>query len=758
MNSMKELILTSVFTENFDHAEAVKWITENPVESFQLAKEASSTFLRDNWTGPPATVPSVHDELARKYLGDAEPAYHLCRSPSNLVIALKILESLTRTTSKFQYLLELVKIYWMQQNLLEESLPQLYENVQKISAIVDNDESLTAECDVRNKVEYYLIMCHIAAYYQDFAKATFLIQKAQKLAKVSSSITGILGKRTRFQEKDYAQLVVDVGNDNTVKKTGHDTDVEWRNLPHNVPLDDDTLLPVRTLAEDLPQRHLQDHEAAVLLSEGLLLHRRQAKQNLQDEEIMAFIEFILRSRPPYSIQATALFQRSKLEVDKVRKTLRAMQQLETLLTAYNSADGASFSERENLALAVNLPPFWKIQQELGYALLLNGCTRDAVNIFTSMELWEDVIECYQRVGQKVKAEDLIVKELAARPLPSMWCRLGDLREDVECYDKAWELSKHRSFRSRKDLGRLYIKRKEFTEAVKVLREGLEVNAVESGTWFLLGYALVKLKEYGSAETAFRRCISLDPDNSLAWNNLGSIALHLGNDQKAYKILRESVKTNFENWNIWDNYQNACQRVKDFDEEIHAFHRLLELRGSVNAEALALLVAAVVGGVTDLQGASATRLLAKVKTLMGAVTAKIPDNSRIWYLYGKLQAAEMTTVPGSERKEVLESVVQKLQKAYRHSVREKDWEKEESSLTNCLMIVKELTDAQTSLMEADISEEERQSIKSSLRVMLESVVIKVQRSYLNDISGELRVPEGVVKLFESIQQSLVIFKN
>ena len=95
----------------------------------------------------------------------------------------------------------------------------------------------------------------------------------------------------------------------------------------------------------------------------------------------------------------------------------------------------------------------------------------------------------------------------------MWCRLGDIREDVACYERAWELSDHRSARSRRDLGRLLLKRQDFAAAATVLRQGVEINSIDAGAWFSLGFCLIKTGDFAQAEFALRRCVSLDPDNA-----------------------------------------------------------------------------------------------------------------------------------------------------------------------------------------------------------------------------------------------------
>ena len=296
-----------------------------------------------------------------------------------------------------------------------------------------------------------------------------------------------------------------VGNDSV--------DLSKKKFPAEVPLDDDTLLNEAALSTAQPEYSLNDHESAVLLVDGLVGQRRRARTGLEDEELLAYLKVVLHSTNSFAVRTVALFHRSKLEGGNRRRTLRAMSQFETLMNAFKSEAENNASDRLSFVLAVNAPPFWKIEEALGFNLIQNGCTKEAINIFTGLELWEDVVECYQRIGQKVKAEDLVMKELAKNETASMWCRLGDIREDVVCYEKAWEVSSHRSFRSRRDLGRLLLKRKEYEGARDALKQGLEVNGIDGSAWFSLGYCHMKTGDYSAADRAFRRCVNLDPENA-----------------------------------------------------------------------------------------------------------------------------------------------------------------------------------------------------------------------------------------------------
>lgn len=55
-----------------------------------------------------------------------------------------------------------------------------------------------------------------------------------------------------------------------------------------------------------------------------------------------------------------------------------------------------------------------------------------------------------------KAETVIREQLAIKETANLWCFLGDVTNNITCYEKAWELSNHRSARAQRCLGYIYL--------------------------------------------------------------------------------------------------------------------------------------------------------------------------------------------------------------------------------------------------------------------------------------------------------------
>ena len=138
-----------------------------------------------------------------------------------------------------------------------------------------------------------------------------------------------------------------------------------------------------------------------------------------------------------------------------------------------------------------------MQRELADVLVRMGCLSSAVEVLSRLEMWEELALCYQGVGRKAKAIELVQGLLDKQPTPGLLCLMGDITEvrgweeggkgsctvlqNADCYEKAWELSACRSSRAQKSLGLWYLRREQYAESVACLQKSLAINSMQAGT-------------------------------------------------------------------------------------------------------------------------------------------------------------------------------------------------------------------------------------------------------------------------------------
>ena len=68
------------------------------------------------------------------------------------------------------------------------------------------------------------------------------------------------------------------------------------------------------------------------------------------------------------------------------------------------------------------------QKELATVLVRLGALSSAAEVLTRLEMWEELAMCYQSVGRKAKAREIVQQQLDREPTPSLLCLMGDIMQ------------------------------------------------------------------------------------------------------------------------------------------------------------------------------------------------------------------------------------------------------------------------------------------------------------------------------------------
>ena len=554
-------------------------------------------FVQANWTGPdldfkpsdvillPETSPSLTDNtLDGKALIElvygGEPAYHLAQSPTFLRLAQLLLN--------FPYQCMQSGSWWrlrvalVHQQILDDFVA-LPESV--LSSLDPLTYTIAADPDLAGRLllEQGLLEHH---FTHDKSAADHFVRAARATG-LRYELTGALGKRTKFQQTELSQLVL-LAESRTREETGDGRQVTnlsaekpadrngsvkqvAANVPETLALNDDTLLEQTEFTSSAPsapnsllshidpsnQPPLHPIDQCILLSLCLNVRNTSPSHGLTSEQMSPYVTRVISHPRNWSIHTMALLLRSRLESSRTRTVERSTLQLQALIDQMPTAD-STISERLLYFHCIPLPSKWEMERELGLRFLSLGVVKSALDIFERLEMWEEVVKCWQSMERRDKALAIVRDLLEGRKAEAdivisrgktassnhrqgldisreakLWCLLGDLEPEnaSEHYNRAWSVSKETSGRAMRSLGGYHFARGEYAETIKCLRRAVTINPLLSRSWFILGCAYIRQENWEGGKEAFGRCVAIDDEDGESWNNLASMYLRMGGNQK-----------------------------------------------------------------------------------------------------------------------------------------------------------------------------------------------------------------------------------
>lgn len=542
----------------------------------------------------------------------------------------------------------------VQQKSLEENSATIFNTFQKIQEKLTDDKLM----EIKNVRFRFLIQLELISVYLMYRRVTVVDELLKKLKadyKIETLEEGILGVRTKWQQKPLPQYHVSIrqqSNEDLLlssQQTHGDT-----KLLELLKLDDDTRLESIKFLDD---KHNELQELSSIMQNFLIINTRyleisQPKDKLSDEEIKPYLMLLLRqSNGPWSIRLNTLQMNIAFESNHKRTVERSLRQCEDLVNTINSNDGTS---KHRLSYFFSSLMFlrYKLEVQLADLMMSLGLIKGALDIYLKTYQWEHVINCYTRLQLKHKAAEVIQQELEKKPSAKLYCLLGDATDDVSFYEKAWNFSKQRSGLAQKHFGMYYFGRNDFEKAIPHLQKSLEINSLQENLWLRLGYAALSLEKYELASNAYIRYTQLEPNGFESWNNLAKCFIKLGNKKRAHKVLQESLKCNYDNWKIWENFLLVSIDIGCFEDALNGYNRLIELKESYfDEEVLVILIKAIDSNLIDADGNAANRLRKKALEMLAHLGSKRTNEGIIWEL------SSLITIEPLKKAE-------KLQKAYK----------------------------------------------------------------------------------------------
>ncbi|EMD86001.1 hypothetical protein COCC4DRAFT_175805 [Bipolaris maydis ATCC 48331] len=633
---------------------------------FLIAVAALHAFLQSNVTGPPLPFKSAEVLLPKDIAGDAKAltktrgelvtslnadgvaAYRLTPNIELLCLADTILISPPIQKNIPVSVWARLRTNFIHQRLLSEAAPSLqdaiYDNLKGVEDLIQNSGKIYEIKDLHTT--FLLERAAIHTHHGLDKKARADLDQAASERKFEFALTGLMGKRTKFQQKDTSQLIV------LARSAGSEASgtTEETSKPKKLDLNDDTLLESISFTNDAVSTEIKDEseipaslqsidpsnqplldplDSVIMLSLAESIKNTNPADGLTREQTEPYATRVLEGGSSnWQVYTQALLVRSRIEGYKPRTMERGLLQLQALVD-----QSASVEERLRYIFPLCSPSRWELESELAARWVALGGLRSALEIYERLELWAEAALCYAATEKEDRARKIIRRQLfhatngddekvdmdaemwqgAERDpppaeAPRYYCILGDIDKDLSLYEKAWQVSGKRYARAQRSLGQRYIAARDYEKAAEAYSLSLKINALHHPAWFALGCARLELHEFKNAVEAFSRCVQLDDQDAEAWSNLAASLLHLRPKQvtnhprtDALKAFKRAATIKHDDYRIWNNVLAVATSTSppSWQDAITAQRRICELRGQtdgekcVDAEILNMLVKHVV---------------------------------------------------------------------------------------------------------------------------------------------------------------------
>jgi tetratricopeptide (TPR) repeat protein len=603
-------------------------IQENPLFLqhlfFITGLAALGAFLQSNATGPPLSfasskilfpehvasdskvIASVRQILIKSLGADGEAAYKLTPNIELFCLADAILTCPPILKNIPAARWAKFRVDFLHQRLLSGIAPSLqksiYDGLDLVSKLLL--ESEPGKQDKNTQVSFLLERATIHTHHGFDKLARADLDLATKERDFKFALTGLLGKRTKFQQKDISQLVVLACSAEDAQSLSENTsEVDNAQNGHSVGgdqpkvlnLDDDTLLESISFSEkpktsldptDInaippqlasldPEKQpiLRPLDSIILLSLAASITNTNPADGLTREETMPYATRVLDGGSSnWQVYTQALLLRSRIEGYKSRTIERGLLQLQalvdqviadttstagelnaaapaatTFLPKGDASDAAPASQRLLYIYQLCTPTRWELEAELAARWVSLGGLRSALEIYERLEMWPEVALCWAATERDDKARKIVRKQL-------FHAADGDdqaVDEDIE----QWTGTERDP--APLDAPRLYCILADIDKNVEFYERAWEVsNQRYARAQRSLGRHYYGLRDYTKASFAFSKALKVSQLDHATWFALGCALLELEEFGKAVEAFTRAVQLDDTDAEAWSNLAAA----------------------------------------------------------------------------------------------------------------------------------------------------------------------------------------------------------
>lgn len=570
-------------------------------------------FITDNFTGP-----SVMERLDNSKVNEI-----LEKIPGNYIMDINIDGEEIHNNAKC------VEFLWLAKNIIEKyNGPDLW--ISRVSIVhqkVLSGPSLT----LKNKIMKSATGIELAIAYRQFGEFDKFFEQLEivkKDIKLEFSLTGKMGKKTKFQQDSQSQLVLDVKNCESIRRSDQKLSLDqFSSNNREIKLDDDiNLLERPKMDEIFTLQKLTNEELAVFLLQTHAFTDKEARQETLDEQKLPFLQSILELKPDYDIVTCAIFEKSIIEQNSHSTQHRAALQLQSIIDDFNAQNSEC---RTKNFFIIEHPAIWSVRREMGLQMLKIGAAKSASKIFVEYKMWDELGLCAMLLNDPSIAVDVLEK--VDPPTPLVLSVLGEQKCSKEILLQAWELSNKRYARSVRSLAKIFLREKNWKEASEYFEISLKINPLYPDAWFSCGCSYMMLNNHEKAIICFQEVISQRDDDSETYSNLAACFTTLERHQEAHKAISQAIRHERRRYRLWENFINISKNAEKYSDMMHGLEELNRYQPKwVNNSILFDALNAFSKNSPD--------LLQRLLVVIEKISQSASCGSGFWELYGDINSA------------------------------------------------------------------------------------------------------------------------
>ncbi|KAK5729192.1 hypothetical protein LTR15_002334 [Elasticomyces elasticus] len=596
---------------------------------FCIGYAALLAFLQSNVTGPPLPfVPAkalfppdvaidvhgaknVRSALLRGLSMDGIAAYKLTPNIELLCLADAIMTCPPILKNFKAARWAKMRIAFLQQRLLSEVSSTLQEVIYDDVDLLA-DEILGSDgkrgLDQQTQTEFLLERATVQIHHglDKFARSDLELAKQKR--EFEYALTGLMGKRTKFQENDISQLVVlarsaDGGADHADGDKGANGESNGTaSQPAKLDLNDDTLLesisfsgktpdaanggadtslpPALQALDPANQPQLNPLDSTLLLSFASSITNTSPQDGLTREETLPYATRVLEGGSSnWQVYTQALLVRSRIEGHRSRTVERGLLQLQALVdqviadtasppeqdlgssgaTSFlprpKESESAPVSQRLRYIFQLATPTRWDLEAELAARWVQLGGLRSALEIYERLEMWAEAALCWAATEREDQAKKVVRRQLyhATNGGP-------DQAEGHVSEDETWQ-GQERS-PPPVDAPRLYCILGDIDQSVEMYEKAWYVSGQRyARSQRSLGRYYLSKNDFVKAAGAYSKSLKVNQLNQSSWFALGCALLELTEYEKAVEAFSRCVQLDDTDAESWSNLAAALLRVE-----------------------------------------------------------------------------------------------------------------------------------------------------------------------------------------------------